>query len=78
MKVIYNSYAYEEYKKEKSLNAARICAEAYKVLGKEKVIMENMKIYYLNAYKVAQMSKDSNRMLEIKNEASVYFPNFPE
>ncbi len=78
MKVIYNSYAYEEYKNGKSLNAARICVEACKVLGNEKIIMENMKIYYLNAYKDTQISKDSKGMLEIKDEASVYFPNFPE
>ena len=42
------------------------------------MIMENMKIYYLNAYKQAMKVGDSNLELKIKNKACVYFPNFPE
>lgn len=76
--VLYNSYAYSEYKKENFLLAAEICADACKTLGNKKSIMENMKIYYLNAYKQAMKVGDSNLELKIKNKACVYFPNFPE
>ncbi|MCH5149815.1 MAG: hypothetical protein J1G30_04030 [Spirochaetales bacterium] len=77
MLTLYNSYAYSEYKKEHYLAAAEICAEAYTVLGKEKIIMENMKVYYLNALKYAEKAGNLELKSKIMNDASVYFPNFP-
>lgn len=76
--VLYNSYAYSEYKKENYLAAAEICVEAYNVLGKEKVIVENMRVYYLNALKYAEKAGSFELKSKIIHDASVYFPNFPE
>lgn len=78
MLTLYNSYAYSEYKKENYLAAAEICVEANKILGKEKVVSENMKVYYLNALKQADKDGNSELKSKIINDASVYFPNFPE
>lgn len=78
MLTLYNSYAYSEYKKGNYLSAAEICVEADKALGREKVVTENMKVYYLNALKHAEKAGDSKLKSKIMNEASVYFPKFPE
>lgn len=75
---LYNSYAYSEYKKENYLSAAEICVEADKALGREKVVMENMKVYYLNALNRAEKTGDFELKSKIINDASVYFPKFPE
>lgn len=76
MQVLYNSYAYSEYKEGRFLNAAEICVQASKILGKEKVIMENMKVYYLNALNQAKKAGDLKLETEIKNKMSVYFSDF--
>lgn len=76
MQILYNSYAYSEYKEGRFLKAAEICVQASKVLGKEKVIMENMKVYYLNALNQAKKVGDLKLETEIKNKMSVYFPDF--
>lgn len=76
MQTLYNSYAYSEYKEGRFLNAAEICVQASKILGKEKVIMENMKVYYLNALNQAKKAGDLKLETEIKNKMSVYFSDF--